>query len=150
MTNKFIVPSDITTSRLNDQIDWYDKKSGHAQTIYKRLKMIEVSSAALIPFLIASKTYLASPISALLGIMVTIIEGILQINQYQEHWILYRSTCESLKHEKFLYLAQAAHYKGAQDAHALLAERVESLVSQEHAKWASTSSHTRKAPENTE
>jgi len=44
---------------------------------------------------------------------------------------------EALKHEKFLYLAAAGPYATATNAHTLLAERVESLVSQEHAKWAS-------------
>jgi hypothetical protein len=41
-----------------------------------------------------------------------------------------------LKHEKYLYLANAGPYATVAVAHALLAERIESLVSQEHAKWA--------------
>ena len=69
--------------------------------------------------------------------MITILEGMLHLNQYQQNWIAYRSTCEGLKHEKFTYLAKAAPYQDAPDPHALLAERIESLVSQEHAKWAS-------------
>jgi len=73
-----------------------------------------------------------------LGAAIAIIEGIQQVNQYQSNWISYRSTCEALRHEKYLYLGKAGPYAGAADAHALLAERVESLVSQGHAKWAST------------
>jgi hypothetical protein len=61
----------------------------------------------------------------------------LHLNQYQQNWVAYRSTCESLKHEKYVYLGKASPYAIAGDAHALLAERIESLVSQEHAKWAS-------------
>ena len=52
-------------------------------------------------------------------------------------WITYRSTCESLKHEKYVYLGKAGPYAGSADAHAVLADRIEALVSQEHAKWAS-------------
>ena len=70
------------------------------------------------------------------GVLVTIFEGLLQLNQYHENWIRYRSTCESLKHEKYIYLAGAGPYAAAEKPRALLAERVESLVSQEHAKWA--------------
>ena len=44
---------------------------------------------------------------------------------------------ERLKHEKFLFTAGAGPYKAAVDPERLLAERVESLVSQEHAAWAS-------------
>lgn len=65
------------------------------------------------------------------------LEGLLHLNQHQQNWITYRSTCEALRHEKYLYLGHGGPYAKAQDAHALLAERVESLVSQEHAKWAS-------------
>lgn len=36
-----------------------------------------------------------------------------------------------------MYLGKASPYSSAPDPHALLAERIESLVSQEHAKWAS-------------
>jgi hypothetical protein len=66
-----------------------------------------------------------------------VLEGLLHLNQYQQNWIAYRSTCEELKHEKYVYLAQAPPYASVDKPHALLAERVESLVSQEHAKWAS-------------
>jgi Protein of unknown function (DUF4231) len=44
---------DPTWTRLEDQIDWYDLKAGLAQRAYKRLKVIQVVLAALIP---ASRT----------------------------------------------------------------------------------------------
>jgi hypothetical protein len=65
------------------------------------------------------------------------VEAVQQLNQYQTNWILYRSTCEALKHEKYLYLSTAGPYSTASDRKVLLAERVEGLVSQEHAKWTS-------------
>jgi hypothetical protein len=71
-----------------------------------------------------------------LGVLIAVLEGLLQLNQYHHNWIAYRSTCETLKHEKYLYLANAGPYATATSAHVLLAERIESLVSQEHAKWA--------------
>jgi len=39
-----------------------------------------------------------------------------------------------LKHERYLYLANAGPY-GGEDRDRQLAERIEGLVSQEHAKW---------------
>jgi Protein of unknown function (DUF4231) len=137
---------DPTWDRLEDQIAWYDRKSIQRQKTYKRIKIIEIIAAAAIPFLSAlaisqgAKSLsgqLLSGVAGGLGILITILEGVLQLNQYQQNWIAYRSTCEALRHEKFTYLAMAAPYKEAPDAHALLAERVEALVSQEHAKWAS-------------
>ena len=70
--------------------------------------------------------------------MIALIEGLQQLNQYHENWISYRSTAEALKHEKFLFLSKAGPYASADNPMALLAERIESLVSQEHAKWASS------------
>jgi hypothetical protein len=42
-----------------------------------------------------------------------------------------------LKHEKYLYYAKAGPYLKAENPDALLAERIEALVSTEHAKWIS-------------
>jgi hypothetical protein len=130
------VPDPIM-ARLEDQIAWYDRKSLLNQRIYKRLKMVEILAAALIPVLAAWGFRNVLGVTAALGLTITVIEGALHLNQYQENWIAYRSTCESLKHEKYAYLGKASPYANGGDSHALLAERVESLVSQEHAKWAS-------------
>ncbi|MDQ3901067.1 MAG: DUF4231 domain-containing protein [Actinomycetota bacterium] len=47
---------------------------------------------------------------------------------------LYRATAEALEHEKYLYLAAAGPYS-TNDRQRVLAERLEGLISQEHAKW---------------
>ena len=66
-------------------------------------------------------------------------------DQLQEHWISYRSAAEALKHERYLYLAKAGPYTG-DDHHRVLAERIEGLISQEHAKWAATSRQPTERP----
>ena len=127
---------DPINERLEDQIRWYDQRSGSNMRWYKRLKISEIAAAAVIPLLAASSIPHAVMATGILGVMVTVFEGLLQLNQYHENWIRYRSTCESLKHEKYIYLANAGPYTSVEKPRALLAERVESLVSQEHAKWA--------------
>jgi hypothetical protein len=129
-----MLPStDVTMERLEGQIEWYDSKSNHNQTMYKWLKVIEIGVAASIPF--SAGVGMSALVTGGSGVLITVLEGLQHLNQYQHNWITYRSTCESLKHEKYLYLAKAGPYAVA-DPHALFAERVESLVSQEHAKWA--------------
>ena len=128
---------DPIMERLEDQIAWYDRKSMANQRIYKRIKIVEIVAAAMIPFVGSFKLAQAAWVTGGLGVLITVLEGMLHLNQYQQNWTAYRSTCESLKHEKYTYLGKAAPYANAADAHALLAERIESLVSQEHAKWAS-------------
>lgn len=124
--------------RLEDQISWYDRKSMINQRYFKRIKIIEIAAAALIPFLSAFRNMpQLALVSGGLGVVITVLEGLLHLNQYQQNWITYRSTCEALRHEKYVYLAKAGPYSGCSNPYALLADRVESLVSQEHAKWAS-------------
>jgi hypothetical protein len=147
-----MVQDDATTERLDDQIGWYDRRSGSNQRSYKILKIIVIVIAALIPLLSGLPVpFLPTPgvptwVLGAMGAAIAVIEGIQALNQYYGNWISYRSTCEALKHEKYLYLGKAGPYAIAADltvaanaavAHALLAERVESLVSQENAKWAS-------------
>jgi hypothetical protein len=130
-----LVPDPIL-ERLEDQIGWYDRKSISNMYWFKRLKITEIVAAAIIPFLAASHIPRAELATGALGVLITVFEGMLQLNQYHDNWILYRTTCESLKHEKYIFLANAAPYANVEKPRALLAERVESLVSQEHAKWA--------------
>ena len=129
--------ADPIMERLEDQIAWYDRKSQANQRMYKRIKIVEILAAAVIPFLAAVKLPIIGTVMGGLGVLITVLEGMLHLNQYQQNWITYRSTCESLKHEKYTYLGKASPYANVPDPHALLAERIESLVSQEHAKWAS-------------
>ena len=129
--------SDPIMERLDDQLAWYDRKSVGNQRAYKRIKIAEILAAAIIPLLAGLGLPHTIIVTGGLGVLITVLEGLLHLNQYQQNWINYRSTCEALKHEKYTYLGKAAPYVNISDPHALLAERIESLVSQEHAKWAS-------------
>jgi hypothetical protein len=137
---------DITVQRLDQRIEWYDRHAAYNQRAYKVLKLIVIVTAALIPFLSGTDGFKPPWLVGALGVVIAVAEGIQQLNQHHVNWTSYRSTCEALKHEKYLYLAKAAPYAGATDAHALLAERVESLMSQETAKWATLQERLDKKP----
>jgi hypothetical protein len=137
---------DITVQRLDQRIEWYDRHAAYNQRAYKVLKLIVIVTAALIPFLSGTDGFKPPWLVGALGVVIAVAEGIHQLNQHHVNWTSYRSTCEALKHEKYLYLAKAAPYAGATDAHALLAERVESLMSQETAKWATLQERSDKKP----
>jgi len=122
-------------NRLQDQIAWYDRKSQANQRWFKRLKVGQIVTAAAIPVAAAASVPVAVVGAA--GAVIVVLEGLQQLQQYQQNWTTYRSTCEQLKHEQFLFMAQAGPYAIAPDPEAMLAERVESLVSQEHAAWVS-------------
>lgn len=122
-----------TWERLEDQVEWYDRKSLVAQRAYKRARVTELVVATAIP--VAASASAPAFLLALLGGVIVVLEGVQHLYQWQQNWTLYRSTAEALKHERYLFLAHAGPYEGPQRVRAL-AERVEGLVSQEHAKWA--------------
>jgi Protein of unknown function (DUF4231) len=122
--------------RLEQQIQWYDVKSVAAQRRFKGVKLCEFVLSGLVPI---TALLVDGRITALIGGGAVILEGLQQLNQWQHNWITYRSTCEALRHEKYSYLARSGSYNGMNDTEAKksLVERVESLVSTEHAKWIS-------------
>ena len=133
-------PAEAATSspawqRLEEQIQWYSRGARRNKRHYMRIKVVQIVSAAAIPVLAA--TSVPTWVSGVLGALIVVLESLQQLFQFHSNWTHYRSTSEALKHEKYLYLAQAGSYATAANPAALLAERVESRVSQEHASWAS-------------
>jgi protein-S-isoprenylcysteine O-methyltransferase Ste14 len=132
-------------ARLEDQIAWYDARSEQNQHRFKQLKVCQIVIAAGIPVAAAA----SAPVWIMGGggALIVIMEGLQQLQQYQQNWTTYRSTCERLKHEKFLFLSAAGPYQSVRHPEVLLATRVEGLVSQEHAAWVS---HREEASEHLE
>jgi hypothetical protein len=130
---------------LEDQISWYDTKSRLNQQRFKWMKAAQLVAAGSVPVVAA----LGNPAAVVAGLggLVVILEGFQQLNQYQQNWASYRSTAEALKHEKYLYLAAAGPYAATGDSRALLADRIEGLISQEHAKWVSALDQVAKNPD---
>ena len=122
--------------RVDEQIEWYDKKSQSAQKWHKRLRAIEITCAAVIPFLagLGDKVTNGPIIIGLLGVVIAVCAGLSHIHKYQENWITYRTTCESLKHEKYLFITDSKSYVDY-DAYSTFVERVESLISKENSQW---------------
>jgi Protein of unknown function (DUF4231) len=141
------ITNDPTLERLDDQIIWYGRKSTSHKKYFYALKMVTLVAGAAIPLLpvLLLDEQFSRIVTAVLGVVIVVIEGIQQLYQLQTNWITYRSTCESLKHEKYLFLADAGPYAVAQKPHSLLAERIETLVSQEHVKWISVQSISQRA-----
>jgi hypothetical protein len=66
-----------------------------------------VGAAAMIPFLAASGISRAEIMTGVLGIFVTLFEGMLRLNRYHENWIRYRSAgTRSSKYDQTNFLCQ--------------------------------------------
>jgi len=98
--------------RLDDQINWYSQKSKTSQNWFKTLRVIEIIAAATIPF----------------------VAGFISLSKFQELWIEYRTTSETLKHHKYLFLTKSSPYD-SEDAFQALVQTVEALISKENSNW---------------
>jgi hypothetical protein len=122
------------SERLDHQLAWYGGRSQRYKQWYQSLKVVQIVVAAAIPVVAAAGA--SAAVAGALGGVIVVLEGIQQLFQFQQNWIAYRATAEALKHEKYLHLAGAGPYAGVARPDALLAQRVETLVSQETAAWA--------------
>jgi hypothetical protein len=125
--------------RLDDQQQWYSKKSSWNQKWYKRLRVIEIVLAAGIPFFTSlinkDMSFMTYVVSAL-AFVIAAVSGLIAMEKFQENWVDYRNAAETLKREKFLFLTKAAPYDGPDPFHALV-QRVEEILARENATWQS-------------
>jgi hypothetical protein len=135
---------DFVKNRLDEQMGWYSKKSTFNKSRYRLFQVVIIIASAIIPLINLTASafeiwwqHAALIISAFLGSIITIISAILQMEKYFDNWILYRTTLESLKREKVLFQNNAGEYAnlGDNDKNRLLVERVEAMLSSEHAKF---------------
>lgn len=147
------------SERLDNQISWYGKKAAYNKLRFRICQLIVIVASAVIPIinlgipLTAASSpaapYQALGITAILGGVITIVTALSQMDTYFETWVLYRTTAEALKRERFLYINNAADYSALSEEvkNKLLVERVEAMLSSENSKFLSLQQHARQQSE---
>lgn len=131
-------PKEYMEKRLDNQIDWFDKKSSANQKKYKRLKKAETFLTLSLPVVGLSpfwdysytKFFLVfiGAVSAYLGCWS-------HIETYYELWYKYRTTCELLIREKNLYQTHTGIYENSPNQFHLLVSHVENILSTVDNQW---------------
>jgi|TARA_B110000037_G_scaffold137421_1_gene155579 hypothetical protein len=124
--------------RVDDQIDWYGKKSATNKNYHLWTKGLVIVFAALIPFaagFISEKTIWLNYVIAVLGVLTAIFTGLSALLKFQEKWNEYRTTSETLKHEKYLFRTEAGPYDGESEPFKFFVSRIENLISKENSAW---------------
>ncbi len=132
---------DYLKLRVNEQIKWYDTRYRVYRMWFKYLRAVEMFLEALIPFVSSQLTVNGSLVKFFVGLMgslVAVITGLVSLFKFQEHAIEYRTTAESLKHEKFLFLTHSSPYTEGGQAKRFsdFVNRIESLIAKEYSGWA--------------
>jgi hypothetical protein len=126
-------------TRLDDQIDWYDKKSQWNQKWYKWLRIFEIVAASAIPLLtgfINQQENSWHIVVGTLGALIAAFSGITALYKFHELWIEYRTVAETLRHHKFLFLTKSQPYH-EENSFTLLVDTVEGVISKENSNWSS-------------
>jgi len=129
--------SEYLESRLEDQIKWYDKKSAANKLWYRRCQFTLLLLATLVTLSAAFQPDdypWINLTTAILGALIALITGVLGLYKFQENWTAYRTTAESLNHEKYLFLTKSEPYH-ADNPFKVFVFRVENLISEENSKW---------------
>ena len=133
--------SEYVRLRLDDQIDWHERKAAGNRSWFRRLRMFEIVFAAVIPMVSIAMPEAFHPrlVVSTIGVAIALISGTLALYRFQENWAEYRSTAESLRQEKFLFLTRAGDYTGPEPFRTLV-ERVEAALARQTGQWAAGTS----------
>lgn len=133
---------EYVVNRYRDQIAWYDQKSLWNQRWYNRLQTGVIVFSSITPVLIAidfcATSSLLKWLPIVTSIIVSLLSATIQLFKFQEHWINYRTTAESLKKEWYYYMANIGEYAHAEEKESVFVNRVESLISRENTIWFTT------------
>lgn len=129
--------NDLTPlEKLRQRSSWYGNKAAYNRARYSLMKSTQIVLAAAIPVIaVVLPADTQKWLTAILGASIGVMEGLIQLGQYQQNWLLYRATRESLNREEFLYEAKIGPYAGISSPEALYYERCDTIMSGENSKW---------------
>lgn len=125
-------------TRYEEQIAWYDRRAVLYHNVYIVVQWKLIILSALTPIIIILGEGWTKWLAVGVAVLVAISTAALKIFKYQENWINYRTTCETLRKEIHFYNAGIQGYDNVEDKEALFVERVESLISRENTLWVLT------------
>ncbi len=128
--------TNYSEERLDVQIKWYSTKASENKSSFHRSQITIIIIGVLIPVvnIIDFASIEIRMISAILGSIIVGITGIMQLKKYHENWIMYRSTEEAMKKEKYTYENSAGEYAGLSDEEKdkRIVENIESIISNQN------------------
>lgn len=128
---------DYLSQRIDDQINWYSKKSAFNKKRYQIIQALVIIISASIPVLAILITFSDAILKmavGIAGVLIVVLEGMLSLYKYKDIWLEYRMTSELLNREKLLYLTGSGPYKTDKSFQAFV-ERAETIMSTENQSW---------------
>jgi len=111
-----MTPEQYLEQRLQQYIDWYDRKSISAKRRYLQIRAGSVVGDAIVPVL-ANITLPICPsvpriLTTVLSLGVVILVSLESVFHFGDQWKNYRSTEQFLSREKVLFVTREGPYRG--------------------------------------
>ena len=90
-------------SRYKKEIDWYNYKAIWNHRTYQTFQWAAIILSASTPVLIVINEGPLMWVAIVVAVLVAISTTALKTFKYQENWINYRTTCETLRKEYYFY-----------------------------------------------
>lgn len=122
--------------RVDDQIDWHDRKSKSAKRLFVTFGIIQIASVASIPIInsFASEDLRFLHVSSVLAGIAAIATGFVILLRAEENWLRYRTTCNRLQALKVAFEHRMEPFN-KRDREALLVAMCEDALNEEQSKW---------------
>jgi hypothetical protein len=129
-----MTPEEYIDERLNQFIEWYDKKAVKAKRTYQWMRALTVVGGAIVPVLINIKFPYIDIGTTILSLMVVILVSLESVFHFREQWKNYRSTEQLLAKEYFNFTSGQGPYRNQNDKESFLnfVERVENAIAAEN------------------
>ena len=132
---RYLTPVDYLNDRVEDQLNWYSRRSADNKRWYYRLQLITLLSAVSVPVLaLSSGDIRVRFLVAIMGAVAALSAGIISLYQLRDQWLDYRATAESIKLEKYLFLTRTEPYE-TDKAFTLFVKRIEAIIISENQSW---------------
>ena len=126
-------PAQYLRERVDFKIDLYQSLSRQQKIRYYMVSVLTIILAASVP--VAVNVFDDRLAPTVISLLLTILVGLEKLFLFREHWKNYDLAEESLRKEKYLFLARAGVYagKGEDEAFRNLVENFEERIHEERA-----------------
>ena len=123
---------------IESQRGYYNDHGVKHSRLYWSCKVPSLVSASLVPVFALQMGESFKTVTAMLGAIVAISEGLIQIGRYHDRWVTGIAARDGLERERELFIAEVGPYANIalKKRTVLLYERASALMMQEEAEWA--------------
>lgn len=125
--------SNYIKERIDPQVVWYDKKSKSYKRYFFLGNIFILVTSTLIPFFISFEADYFKYIIGFMGVLITVVTGMLNLFGFYQKWLLYRTTSEKLKSEKHILNLMADRLD--EDEQFEYVQKLEGIIMNENQTW---------------